>query len=260
MKNSERYHISVDESLCVGCGNCQKDCMKSAIKVIDKKAVVVSQGCNKCGHCVAVCPTGAVTISGFSNAPMERGGFDRLDPDELLAAISLRRSVRRFKPDAVPDDVLARVIEAGRMSPTSRNRQDVSYIVLQDGARAVEDMAVKIFTPILPVAKIFIKGWRTYHISSDYFFKKAPLVVIVCSGDRQNGHIAAANMELEAEACGLGVMYSGMFAVVAGVSKKIQTAIGLRKGEHIAAVLVMGCPDVKFYRAAPKADADVRYL
>lgn len=59
--------IQVDEKKCVGCGACEKDCFFQAIKVKEKKAAVLGD-CFHCGHCVAVCPTGAVSMPDY---PME---------------------------------------------------------------------------------------------------------------------------------------------------------------------------------------------
>ena len=55
--------IRVNTETCIGCGMCEKDCLASAIRVEDSKAKVKMK-CMECGHCVAVCPVGAVTMDG----------------------------------------------------------------------------------------------------------------------------------------------------------------------------------------------------
>ena len=38
-------------------------------------------------------------------------------------AIARRRSIRRFKPDPVPPDLVDKVLEAARLAPSGSNRQ-----------------------------------------------------------------------------------------------------------------------------------------
>jgi nitroreductase len=54
---------------------------------------------------------------------------------DLYEAITKRRSVRAYLPDAVPEDVLTRVLEAGRRAPSGRNRQFWRAVVVRDEER-----------------------------------------------------------------------------------------------------------------------------
>src|SRR3954449_9956273 len=51
---------------------------------------------------------------------------------ETWDAIASRRNVRRFEDRPVPDDVLDRILEAGRRSPSSRNWQPWDFVVVTD--------------------------------------------------------------------------------------------------------------------------------
>lgn len=53
-------------------------------------------------------------------------------PARLNAFLRMRRSVREFKPDPVPREVLEGVLDAARYAPTASNRQDLGWIVVQD--------------------------------------------------------------------------------------------------------------------------------
>lgn len=46
--------------------------------------------------------------------------------NEVLNAILTRRSVRSYKPDPVPEDVLERILTAGQYAATGMNRQSPS--------------------------------------------------------------------------------------------------------------------------------------
>lgn len=46
-----------------------------------------------------------------------------------------RRSIRGYRPDPVPDDLLAQVLEAARVAPSACNRQPWHFIVIRDAQR-----------------------------------------------------------------------------------------------------------------------------
>lgn len=50
--------------------------------------------------------------------------------NEVLSNIKLRRSVRAFKPDAVPQELLSAVLEAGTYAPTGGGRQSPTIIAV----------------------------------------------------------------------------------------------------------------------------------
>jgi len=49
---------------------------------------------------------------------------------DLIKAIYDRRSIRSFKPDPVPKDVLARIIDTSRWSPSGSNTQPWEFLIL----------------------------------------------------------------------------------------------------------------------------------
>jgi len=55
--------------------------------------------------------------------------------DVFLAVVS-KREVRSYDDRPLPDDAVRRVLEAGRLAGSSRNRQQRRFVVLRDGALA----------------------------------------------------------------------------------------------------------------------------
>ena len=49
---------------------------------------------------------------------------------ETLQAIKSRRSIRKFKSDMIPKDVLDKIIEAGTYAPTGRGAQSPIIIAV----------------------------------------------------------------------------------------------------------------------------------
>ncbi|MCP4762684.1 MAG: 4Fe-4S dicluster domain-containing protein [archaeon] len=55
--------VKVDDSKCVGCGNCLDVCVFKGREVLKGKAHIEPEYCLGCGRCVDVCPEGAISIS-----------------------------------------------------------------------------------------------------------------------------------------------------------------------------------------------------
>ena len=73
--------------------------------------------------------------------------------------IRQRYSVRAYKPAPVPDDLLAQVLEAGRLAPTAANKQPFRVIVIHTKGREAE------------LRRIYHRDW----------FTQAPLILCVCT-------------------------------------------------------------------------------
>ena len=256
----QAHKIVINHEQCIGCSLCRRDCPMNNINITGNKAVVVSQACIKCGHCAAICPKAAVHITGYNEPPVKIEDVKRLDPRQLLMAIQTRRTIRQFKNKPVENDVIEKMIEAGRFTPTGGNAQDVSYIVLKDRIAPCEKIAVRFFRRLIPIVRLFSGAAKRVAIDDHFFFKKAAAVILVVSNDNVNGALAAGNMALMAEAQGLGVLYSGFFSSVAAYSRALRRTLGLKRGEKVVATLVIGYPAVKYQRTAQKDAATVRFL
>ena len=58
-----KHMITVDTERCIGCGLCKADCAARNIEIRAQKAVILTPDCVLCGHCAAICPRGAVSLS-----------------------------------------------------------------------------------------------------------------------------------------------------------------------------------------------------
>lgn len=253
------HKVEINRDKCIGCGMCQRDCPAYNIVVENKKAAVKTQSCIMCGHCVAVCPEAAVSMTGFDERPVEIDKPTVLDPYQLLEAIRTRRTIRQYKDKSVEPDMIAQIIEAGRLTPSGGNAQDVSYIVLQEGIDRYEKIAVRFAKRLLPMVKLISPTAKNAVIDEHFFFKKAPVAIVVVSNDKINAALAASNMELMAESYGLGVLYSGFFARIANSSPTLRRLLNLTHTKAVT-TLVLGYPNVHYRRTAQKDPANVRHL
>ncbi len=115
--------------------------------------------------------------------------------NEVLKAMKERRSCRKYKPDAVPQEKIDAVLEAGLYAASGKGQQGSVCIAVTD--RETRDALSEINREI--------GGWPAPH---DPFYG-APMVIAVLS-DRSrptylyDGSLVIGNMMLAAHALGLG--------------------------------------------------------
>lgn len=61
-KRMDGVRVSVDESLCIGCGSCADICFTKAVRIENGKASIDDR-CRGCGRCVEKCPPKAISIT-----------------------------------------------------------------------------------------------------------------------------------------------------------------------------------------------------
>ncbi len=131
---------------------------------------------------------------------------------ELLKVVAERRSVRRYKSDPVPDNVILEILEAARWAPSWANTQVCRYVVVRDEdvkkglAESLPEgnPARKAMTEAPVVICLFAKrGTSGYH-------KGAPATD---KGDwfMFDAGIAMEHVVLAAWNFGLGTVHVGMF-------------------------------------------------
>ena len=260
MTKRMEHQVCIDTGRCIGCGECVRDCVANNLILRDGKAQLLRPRCIFCGHCEAICPRQAITLTGFGEEPVEFDRQTRLDPDTLLQAIRTRRTVRRFQAKPVPRRVTDQIIEAGRLAPTGSNRQSNSYIILDRKREELEALSVNLFRQAAGSDTPLGTYLRGIEIDDRFFFKGAPLVLLVLSDDPVNGALAAENMAFMAEAHGLGVLFSGFFTYLADQVPEVRAALGLEEGRRVVATLVMGYPAVHYQRTVRREPADVTVL
>ena len=244
--------IKINEEKCIGCSLCVKDCPNSYLYLENGKAHTNGTGCIECGHCYAICPQNAVSIKGYPCKDEAVVPMTEIDSDTLLAAMKSRRSIRHFTSQPVEKEKLRKILEAGRYAPTGANAQNISYTILGSKQNRAEEICVDLFRKGKEIGSRFISFLKKVEITDDFFFKGAPLVIVVSSKSKVNASLASAYMEIMAESLGLGVLYSGFFAMCAKISGKLRKLIKLPKGENVVSCLIIGYPAVKYHRIVPR--------
>ncbi len=113
--------------------------------------------------------------------------------NETLKTLMTRRSIRKFKPDMLPKDVIEQIVTAGTYAATGRNLQ--SPIILAITNREVRDKLSKLNADIMGAA-------------NDPFYG-APVVLVVladknCRTHVYDGSLVMGNLMLAAHELGVG--------------------------------------------------------
>lgn len=171
---------------------------------------------------------------------------------ELLDIIKTRRSIRKFKPDAVPQELIEKVVEAGTYAASGRGKQSPVIIVIEN-----EDLKEELSKLN---SEIFGKP------DFDTFYK-APVYILVAADASANtcvydGTLALGNMMLEAHALGLGTcwIHRAKESMEHELYKDLFRSLGI-EGEYVGVGhLALGYADCELPKAAPRKENYVYYV
>jgi nitroreductase len=147
---------------------------------------------------------------------------------DVYLAVASKREVREYAPEPLAAGAERRIVEAGRVAGSSKNRQARRFVVVRDeGVR--EEVASSVY------AGDNVRG--------------AALVVAVVVGAKGptsfDAGRAAQNMMLAASNDGVGSCPNGI-----ADAERLRTALGHGEDESVATVLTFGYP------ARPRRDPD----
>ena len=163
----------------------------------------------------------------------------------VLDLIKSRRSVRSYKPDAVPAELLDAVLEAGIYAPTGGGRQSPTIIAVTD--KTYRDTLSKLNADILGR-------------STDPYYGAPVIVLVLADGAAstfvEDGSCVLENMMLAAHALGLGSVWihreREIFDSAAG--KELLRAWGLPETLRGVGSIALGYPAAPAGAAAPRKD------
>ncbi len=313
----------VDANKCNACRKCVDTCpgqlleMKSDLPVNKHDTGESALGCIGCKNCFAVCPEDAIEIRGYYQ--VERGFFEttlgpptlpnpfaepasppfealepKLTPVERV--IYTRRSNRLYKKKKVPEDVLRRVVEAGRFAPSQGNSQPWSFIVISD-RDLIDRIGEECGKRVAPVSKLYVakNGKRNEllktlavnalaRLSPNNFdqrlahgidtvteneqwdmFLHAPSLIVVLGDKRSIGDplidcmLAAHNMVLTAHSLGLGTCYVG-FVKMLNTLPELKRDLGIQWPYKVMTSIALGYPRTRTDKAVARERPKVTWF
>ena len=140
---------------------------------------------------------------------------------EVYECVQTRRTVRDFKPDPVPEDLVFRIVQAGRWAPSSSNSQPWHFIVVQnrDTLTALGEIA-----------------------SQGRFIAQAPLAIAIVMDGATRPQLDAGRaiqqMELVAWSQGVGTCFVGVRAE--DQQREIKEMLGIPAEMELITLLPFG--------------------
>ena len=178
----------------------------------------------------------------------------------LLALMRERRSIRRFKAEALPGDTIDRLMAAARWAPSASNRQPFRFMAIEKAearARMAELVRAAVKEKLLRLPEED-RGPAAAYAEDFVRFETAPLVLVSyfrasnalaerfgMPPERDVGAIssvsaAVMNLLLAAHALGLGACWMTGPLLAA---PEIEGFLGIPSGWRLSAVIPVGIPD-----------------
>ena len=185
------------------------------------------------------------------------------DTADLFEIIRTTRSMRRLKPDAVPRELIRKILEAGTCAPSGGNMQRWRFLVIRDpdvkqrvGAlyrRAWDEIVAPRYRSGEPAPGSSRGRFDRMLAAAEHLahhIHEAPVWIVPClqgeAPTRTAGssiYPAVQNMLLAARALGLGATLTTLYL---NFEKEAEAALGLPPDWHSYALIPIGYPIGRF--------------
>jgi nitroreductase/NAD-dependent dihydropyrimidine dehydrogenase PreA subunit len=295
------YEITIDIDVCKKDGICALVCPNGIFVQREKLTIpelVAEETCIVCGHCVAVCPQGAISHSEFPATTTRAIQFEQLPtPEQVLELLKSRRSIRAYRDKPLAKDTLETIIDGARFAPSGHNSQSTEYLVVQDRAVLNQVSAVAIAylkfeinrfsNPIFRTMALLadresaesglheIPGFkemiRLFESGADPILNAAP-VLLAFHAPRTDGYgdvnsqLALQNASLVAHALGVGHFYTGWVIapcrapMAKAWNRRIPNLLGIPPGNVLYGALAMGYPVPRFKNMIERKPPQIRWV
>ena len=172
--------------------------------------------------------------------------------NETLQTIIGRRSIKKYKPDAVPKDLIEKIVEAGTYAATGRNLQ--SPVILAVTNKALRDELSRINAEVMGAT------------GDPFYGAPCVLVVLADRGVSHNyiydGSLVMGNLMLAATSLGLGScwIHRAKETFERPEGKAILEKLGLSGDLVGIGNCVVGYPDCETPKAKPRKDGWVYFV
>ena len=270
-------HINVDQATCKHDGICTAVCPMSIIEMkagsVPNLVAGLEDLCISCGHCVAVCPHGALSLDEMKvEECLPLKAELTVDTAQLGQLFRSRRSIRAYSDTVVEREKLARLIDMAHYAPTGTNSQQVQWLVINSReqlhamAGAIIDMLRHLVKEGHPLAKAYrlersIAAWEA---GKDPVLRGAPALVIAHAPKayplaQVDSTIALTFLDLAAPTMGLGACWAGFFMMAAAQWPALQEMLALPGGNACCGALMVGYPKYDYHRLPTRKDAVISW-
>lgn len=264
--------IQVDQEKCIHCSQCANVCPVNFIHMGERGPEDKGNHCIACGHCVAVCPREA--LNNLKTPLSNQVSLEKtpvLDGKTAANFLRSRRSIRCYKPVAVPREKILQLLNIARMAPTGGNSQGLTYYVIDNPETlkpikaAVIDWMEELIKSGSSMAPYFAGVVDRYRkTGQDGILRDAPCLVIAItpkdflSRGRDNTHFSLAYAELYAPTIELGTCWAGFFEACAlSGYQPLLDLLKLPVGMVVTGGLMVGYPKYTYKRLVDRKPLQV---
>jgi nitroreductase/NAD-dependent dihydropyrimidine dehydrogenase PreA subunit len=270
--------IVIDPERCKRDGLCAAVCPLKLIQFPDPENVPspvagAGEACIHCGHCLAVCPHGAITLDGTDPEycpPVRREWA--LDPERTEQFLRSRRTVREYKEETVDRETILSLIHIARYAPSAHNAQRARWRVIYDPTE-VQRMAGLVVDWMRDFSKREPRLARTMHLGlltaaweagMDVICWEAPHVILTHAPENdpaaaRDCTIALTYLDLAAPSFGLGTCWAGYFMRAAAQWPPMQEALAFPAGHITTGAMMLGRSKYRYARLPPRKDPDISW-
>ena len=173
--------------------------------------------------------------------------------ENLLELLNSRRSVRKYKADQVPQDILDRIIEAGLYAPSGKGQQNTVIIQVTDPALREEIVR----------RNREIGGWEP---GFDPFYGAPAMLIVLAKKDWPNrvydGSVVMENLMLAAHALGVGScwIHRAKEEFETPWGKELLKSLGIEEDYEGIGHCALGYAEGETPKAAARKDGRVYYI
>jgi ferredoxin len=265
--------IGIDYDKCINCGLCIRECPRRFIEDKENNKIIFqdpTNSCIICGHCIAICPEKAILYEDLGDEPYTFDGLENISSylpyEKIFNFLRANRSIRHYKNEKIPDDILEKVVRAMECAPTGANVRAEKIAILSD-PQQIKSLSDAVAKELLKNPATRARWEGSFEIRKkiyDYpIYFDAPHVIIVYStGNTPIEHYNIGNIitygRLAAQSLGLGTCYNGWTQIAFENNSKLTKIAGVRGKSW--GVITIGYPSVKYLRCPPRSHKKVKGL
>lgn len=172
--------------------------------------------------------------------------------DQYLSLLRKRRTIRRFKPDPVPQEYVEKILEAGRLAPSGANSQPWDFLVVKD--QKLREQITDLFARHHEASKKL----DSFPFPGTGNTRSAPVIIVVCGDPRfkraypftgrpENTYVisvAAAIQQMHLAATALGLA-SSWRSVGLPVQQALKKLLDIPNFYDVFELIPLGFPDAQ---------------
>ncbi len=301
---------TIDTRTCDGCAICVEVCPTHIFvnneDVVNNENVVADGNksvsihperaafCMACGHCMAYCPSGSITVAGLSTGQIFDLTRSPVDFEALADLLASRRSVRVYKDKPVPRELLEKIVSTITLAPMGFTPHKLAITVVVD--RAIIEQALPVLIDFYeklgkwlsnPVMRMIFKrrvpqskfealdghvlpmlAYRLPMMKAtgiDTITRGAPAMLLFhgrydAAYHYEDSFIALTYGLIAAHALGLGASGISLVPPIVEKSPELRDLFHIPPDHEVCSCMVLGYPKLKVKRGIRREMAGVNWL